>query len=235
VSALLSGVLVSCALYALVRTLHVAAALGCGAFAAGTLLWLGVLSIVVAGMLMLVQTDLKRLLAYSTVEHAGIVALALGFGTPLGEFAALFHIVTPGATKVAAFLAVGLVQRAVGTTTIPDLRGLWRRGAAGRLLLSALAGLGGAPPFGTFASKALVVIAGVFAGRWLPLALGVFGMGLAFAALARTALAIESGAPNRPAPLAISAGLKFASTGAVAIALACALAAVGLPWSAFAR
>lgn len=235
VSGLLSGVLVSCALYALVRTLHVAEAMGCGTFAAGTLLWLGVLSIVVAGMLMLVQTDLKRLLAYSTVEHAGIVALALGFGTPLGEFAALLHIVTHGATKVAAFLAVGLVQRAVGTTTIPDLRGLWRRGPAGRLLLAALGGLGGVPPFGTFASKALVVIAGVFAGQWLPLALGVFGMGLSFAALARTALAIESGSPNRPAPSAISAGLKFASTGAAAIALACAIAAVGLPWSAFAR
>jgi len=234
VSGLLSGVLVSCALYALIRTLQVATALGCGGFAHETLLWLGVVSIVVAAVLMLVQTDLKRLLAYSTVEHAGIVALALGFGTPLGDLAAVIHVLTHGTTKAAAFFAVGLVQRDTGTTAIGELRGLWRSGTAGRLLLGAIVGLSGLPPFGIFASELLVIAAGVLAGRWLPLALGVAGIGLAFAALARTAIAIESGTARAPSP-GVSAGLRFASTGAAVLALACACASIVLPWSAVAR
>ena len=82
--------LVSCALYAIMRTLGMAVALGAGAFASALLVWFGALSIVVAGVLMLTQTDLKRLLAYSTVEHTGIVAIALGFGGPIGWFAAFF-------------------------------------------------------------------------------------------------------------------------------------------------
>ena len=235
VSGLLSGVLVSCALYALFRTLQVGAALGCGAFAHAVLLWLGVLSIVVAGALMLVQIDLKRLLAYSTVEHAGIVALALGFGTPLGDLAALIHVLTHGTTKAAAFLAVGLVQRDVGTTAIGELRGLWRCGTGGRLLLGAIVGLSGLPPFGIFASELLVIVAGVLAGAWLPLAFGVAGIGFAFAALARTAIAIESGGAARSSPAGVSAGLRFASTGAAVLALTCACASVALPWSGFAR
>jgi hydrogenase-4 component F len=234
VSGLLSGVLVSCALYALWRTVQVATALGCGPFARETLLWFGAVSIVVAALLMLVQTDLKRLLAYSTVEHAGIAALALGFGTPLGDLAALFHVLAHGTTKAAAFFAVGLVQRAAGTTAIGELHGLWRAGAAGRLLLGALGALGAMPPFGVFASELLVVVAGALAGRWAALAIGVVGMAIAFSALARTAIAVEAGAAPTARPLT-SAGLRFVSTGAAVLALGCALATVLLPWSAFAR
>ncbi|MHB8230904.1 MAG: proton-conducting transporter transmembrane domain-containing protein, partial [Vulcanimicrobiaceae bacterium] len=105
ISGLLSGVLVSCALYAIMRTLSVAAVLGAGPVIHTLLLVLGSLSTVVAGTLMLSQRDLKRLLAYSTVEHAGIVALALGFGGPIGLFAALFHIVAHAFAKSAAFFA----------------------------------------------------------------------------------------------------------------------------------
>jgi len=231
VSGLLSGVLVSCALYALFRTLAIAGTLGAGAFAHATLLGLGALSIVVASALMLVQTDLKRLLAYSTVEHAGIVALALGFGTPLGDIAALLHVLSHGTAKAAAFFAVGLVQRDVGTTAIGGLHGLWRRGTAGRLLLGALVALTGLPPFGVFAGELLVIIAGVAAHAWVPLAVAVVGIGLGFAALARVAIGIESGAPAQRAPRAISSGLRHASSGAAAVALAGAVAAIALPWS----
>jgi hydrogenase-4 component F len=235
VSGLLSGVLVSCALYALIRTLQVADVVGCGPFARETLLWFGVTSAVVAGALMLVQTDLKRLLAYSTVEHAGIVAFALGLATPLGDLAALLHVLAHGATKAAAFFAVGLVQRETGTTALGELRGLWRAGAAGRLLLGAIVGLCGLPPFGIFATEMLVVIAGVAAGRWLPLGALVIGLLLAFAALARIAIAIESGGRAHPAAALRTAGLRYASTGAAVVALACACASIVLPWSGFAR
>lgn len=227
VSALLSGVLVSCALYALFRTVEVAGAFGCDGFARACLLWLGGLSTIVAASLMLAQTDLKRLLAYSTVEHAGIVALALGFGGPLGEFAAVLHVLSHGFSKAGAFFAVGLVQAQTGTTSIGSLHGLWRSGPGGRLLLAALGALAGLPPFGLFVSEVLVIAAGVTAGRWWALAAGVFGIGLAFAALARTAIAVESGAPAEGIGNLLRAR---APASAAALALAGAFALAFAPW-----
>jgi hydrogenase-4 component F len=193
ISALLSGVLVSCALYAIVRTLSIGAALGSAPLLHELLQWLGALSIVVAALLMLSQRDLKRFLAYSTVEHAGIVALALGFGGRLGLFAALLHIVAHAFTKAAAFFAAGLIQREHGTTQLSRLRALWDAGAAGRLLLGTLIALAGMPPFGLFVSEFLLVLAGVAAHAWLPLGIGLAGLALAFIAVARSALDIESG------------------------------------------
>ncbi len=193
ISGLLSGVLVSCALYAIMRAVEVSGPLGAGPFVHATLTWLGVASTVVAGALMLAQRDLKRLLAYSTVEHAGIVALALGFGGRLGYFAALFHVVNHAFAKSGAFFAAGMVQRQRGTTSLGELRGLWKGGPAGRLLLAAIIAISGMPPFGLFLSELLVVAAGVVARSWVPLGLGIVGMILSFSALARAAIAIESG------------------------------------------
>ncbi len=235
ISALLSGVLVSCALYAIMRTLGVASALGAGAFASELLVWFGALSIVVAGMLMLTQTDLKRLLAYSTVEHAGIVALALGFGGPLGWFAALFHVVVHAFAKSAAFFCAGIVQRERGSTELSKLRGLWNGGGgAGRILLGSLTALSGMPPFGLFFSELLVVYAGVVAHKWAPLALGLVGLALAFAALARAAIEIEAGAAPSGAVERPTGARSYArlATGTAAVALLCALALAAVPWSA---
>jgi len=198
ISALLSGVLVSCALYAIMRTVGVAGTLAVGPFAQSILIWLGVASTIVAGALMLAQRDLKRLLAYSTVEHAGIVALALGFGGPLGFFAALFHVLNHAFAKSAAFFAAGLVQRERHTTALGELHGLWGSGASGRILLAALIAIGGMPPFGLLFSELLVVAAGVVAHSWVPLGLGILGMLLAFSALCRAAIAIESGRAKLP-------------------------------------
>lgn len=226
ISGLLSGVLVSCSLYAIMRTLSVGTALGAGDILRQLLLWIGVASIIVAGAFMLVQRDLKRLLAYSTVEHAGIVALALGFGGPLGTFAALFHVVAHAFAKASAFFGAGLVQSERGTTTLADLHGLWRSGAAGPFLLASMTALGGMPPFGLFVSELLVVGAGVAAHQWLALSLALAGMVLAFAALARTTIEIEGGH--------VRAGAKLSrlSLGAVAGALTCALALAAYPWVA---
>jgi hydrogenase-4 component F len=196
ISALLSGVLVSCALYAIMRTLSIGVALGSAPLLHAMLQWLGVLSIVVAGMLMLSQRDLKRLLAYSTVEHAGIVALALGFGGELGLFAALFHIVAHAFSKSSAFFAAGLVARERQTTELSRLHALWASGPPGRYLLGSLTALSGMPPFGIFLSEFLVVLAGIAARAWIPLGLGLGGLFVAFSALARAAVEIESGHPR---------------------------------------
>ena len=230
ISGLLSGVLVSCALYALMRTLEVANALGCGPFAREILMWLGVLSTVVAGVLMLVQSDLKRLLAYSTVEHAGIVALALGFGGPIGTIAALVHVFAHGFAKAAAFFAVGLVQRQTRTTSLRSLYGLWRAGGPGRMLVAAFVALAGLPPFGLFVSELLVVVAGVAAGRWVPLGLGLAGIVMGFAALARTCIDLAGGESAHHRPLA-TAGLVGVSTGAAVVGLTGAFGTFALPWT----
>jgi hydrogenase-4 component F len=240
VSALLSGVLVSCALYAIVRSMAVGTAVGVGPQIHLLLTWLGALSTIVAGALMLAQNDLKRLLAYSTVEHAGIVALALGFGGPLGLFAALFHIVAHAFSKSAAFLSAGLVQREHGTTRIGELHALWSGGNSGKLLLAALTALSGMPPFGIFVGELLVVMAGVAAHSWVALAAGVLGVSLAFAALSRTAIQIESGRREQAvvhADVAAASGtaprgriLSRAAFAATAFALVVALAVAVVPW-----
>ena len=237
ISALLSGVLVSCALYAIMRTLAVGTALGAGPQLHVLLTSLGALSTVVAGGLMLAQTDLKRLLAYSTVEHAGIVALALGFGGPLGLFAALFHVFAHAFSKSGAFLAAGLVQREHGTTKLSDLHGLWEAGSTGKMMLAALTALSGMPPFGIFLGELLLVLAGVAAHSWIALGAGLVGISFAFAALSRTAIQIESGHPQSMTAEA-SAGPDVPSrlpsriaVAATAVALAGALVVGIVPWT----
>jgi hydrogenase-4 component F len=231
ISALLSGVLVSCSLYAIMRTSSVAEALGAGDTFRQLLLGFGVASIIGAGSLMLVQGDLKRLLAYSTVEHAGIVALALGFGGPLGLIAALLHVVGHAFAKSAAFFAAGLVQSASGSTALSELNGLWNRGVPGRFLLGALAALGGLPPFALFVSELLVVGAGIAAHQWIALGLGAIGLILAFAALARAGIAIESGPAVRESAVPFADLPSGLSIGAAAAALACAVAIAVVPWT----
>ena len=228
ISGLLSGVLVSCALYAIMRTLSVATALGAGPVIHTLLLVLGSLSTVVAGTLMLSQRDLKRLLAYSTVEHAGIVALALGFGGPIGLFAALFHVVAHAFAKSGAFFAAGMVQRERRTTELGALHGLVSTGAGGRFLLGAMTALCGMPPFGLFISELLLVAAGVASRQWIPLGFGLLGIALGFIALSRAAIEIEGGrakvAPQRPAASRLSAI-------AAGVALAGALLTIVVPWT----
>jgi hydrogenase-4 component F len=197
ISALLSGLLVSCALYAIVRVQHIANVTAPHFFDT-TLLVLGSLSILVAALLMLAQRDVKRLLSYSTVEHAGLIAIALGLGTPLGTFAALYHVVNHAFTKALAFFAVGIVQHERGTTTIGKLHGLWND-SSGKLLLAALLGLMGLPPFGICVSELLIVIAAALAHAWAVLGCALTGLLLAFVALTRLAIDTESGARFVPA------------------------------------
>ena len=228
ISALLSGVLVSCALYAIMRTVTVAEALGAGPVVRAMLLVLGALSTVIAGMMMLNQSDLKRLLAYSTLEHAGIVALALGFGGPLGLFAALAHVVGHAFAKSAAFFSAGLVQRERRTVVLGSLRDSWSTSSVGRILLGAITALCGLPPFGLFVSELLLVAAGVAARQWIPLGFGLLGISLAFIALARATIEIEGGKPAIAIRRPRSPGLSIAAAG---LALAGAAVMVAVPWT----
>jgi len=231
ISALLSGVLVSCALYAIMRLESVAAVTGSLDFARTLLLCLGAASTIVAGTLMLVQRELKRLLAYSTVEHVGIIALALGFGGPLGALAAIIHVSNHAFAKATGFLAAGALQSSNGTTKLSALTGLWQS-RDGRSLVYAAAALAGLPPFGLFASELLMVLAGVAAHQWIALSFGVGGIALAFTALARATINAASGSASPSAAGSSPHRTPLMVSSSVAATLALAAGASIVPWTA---
>jgi hydrogenase-4 component F len=232
ISGLLSGVLVSCAFYAIVRTLQVAGFWHDTATLHLLLTWFGACSVFAAGLLMLVQRDLKRLLAYSTVEHAGIVAFALGVGGQLGVAAALLHVIAHAFAKSGAFFVVGITQREA--LAKGQRAALWTASLGGRLLLLGFAALGALPPFGLFCSEFLVALAAIEAHAWAPTIVVALGVIVAFGALIRTGLQVDPtlGAQPRVAGASVSGGatmtLSVASAG-VALALA-ALSSI-IPWT----
>jgi hydrogenase-4 component F len=165
VSVILSGALLNCALYAILR-FHLLTAGAVGErFSSDLLLGFGALSIAIAVPFVLIQHDLKRLLAYSSVEHMGIVALAVGIGGPLGLFAAAFHMFNHAVGKTVLFMSAGAIGQRYGTLRLARLRGAMEIAPipALGLLLGTLA-ITGAPPFAPFASEFGIARAG-FAGR----------------------------------------------------------------------
>src|SRR5690606_6913857 len=128
-----------------------------GVYANRLLILIGLLSMAVAGALLLGQRDLKRMLAYSSVEQMGILALATGLGAGAG-FATLLHLVNNALGKGALFLAVGNVHRAFGGKTTDEVRGaLGRLPVSGTLFLFAFFAVTGSPPFGLFVSELLIL------------------------------------------------------------------------------
>lgn len=172
VSALLSGVLIKCALLGIIRFQTIAAA-ACGpAFPAEVLLVFGLASVVVATPFILAQHDVKRLLGYHSVEHVGIVALALGLGGPVGTYGALLHVVNHGVTKALAFFAAGTAIARYGTRDMQAIRGLLAVAPIGAtlLMLSALS-LAGLPPFSIFVSELMLLRSGIGHGHWVAIAI----------------------------------------------------------------
>jgi hydrogenase-4 component F len=184
VSALMSGVLLSVAFYALLRCKVIAdAALGAG-FMRGLLVVGALLSLAVAASLLLAQRDYKRLLAYSSIEHMGLVALGAAIGTPLAVAAALLHIVGHGIGKAVLFCSSGEILLTDGTTDIAEVRGLLTR----RPLVGGVFGLGllallGFPPFSLFASELAIARAGVADGLGWAVAIALVLVFVIFAAI----------------------------------------------------
>ena len=168
VSALMSGVLLSVAFYAMLRVkVIVDLALG-PTFLRNLLVVAALLSLVVAASLLIAQRDYKRLLAYSSIEHMGLIALAAAIGTPLAIAALLLHILAHGLGKTVAFLCSGEILLVEGTTRIAGVRGLLaRRPLVGGSFGLALLALLGFPPFGLFASELAIARAGFSARHGL--------------------------------------------------------------------
>jgi hydrogenase-4 component F len=226
VSALMSGVLLSVGVYALLRfTPIVDAAVGPG-FARRLLLGLGLASMAVAAAFLWTPRDYKRMLAYSSVEHIGVVCLGLGFGGAWGTAGALLHVANHALAKSTLFLLAGRIRAAYGSTEIAAVRGLLTAlPGTGRGFLVAMLALLGLPPFGLFTSEVLIFGAG-FAGGAGSAVVAAAGLGcllLAFGGLLRAL----GGMLHGPAP-ALAPGAR--GPGAlVALALGL-LVLTGLAW-----
>lgn len=200
VSALMSGVLLSVSFYAVLRVKVIAdAALGPG-FARALLLAAGLASLLVAASLLIAQRDYKRMLAYSSIEHMGLLALGVAAGGPLATAAVLLHVLGHGLAKSVLFLAAGRVLQTTGSSRIEEVRGLAGRQPvlAGSFGLGVLALLG-LPPFSLFASELGIARAGFGGGIGWAIAVALLLVVVIGAALvAHTGRMLLGTAPEGP-------------------------------------
>lgn len=183
ISAVLSGLLLNVALYAVVRCKVLAEGATHSPLPGQMLMGFGLLSVVLAAFFLWRQRDIKRLFAYSSIEHMGIVTFAFGMGGPVATFAALLHMTVHSLTKSAIFFAVGHATQKAGTQTMEHIRGLITLSptVGWGLMLGTLAILG-MPPFGVFASEFLILTTAMKQQPWATPIL-LLALGIAFAAI----------------------------------------------------
>jgi hydrogenase-4 component F len=189
VSAVLSGLLLNVALCAVMRSkVLVDGALGAGSeggthFAGNLMMGFGLLSVVVAALFLSRQKDIKRMFAYSSIEHMGLVTFAFGMGGPVATFAAMLHMTVHSLTKSAIFFAVGHAVQKSGTQQMENIRGMMQISptVGWGLMLGTLAILG-MPPFGVFASEFLIITTAMHDYPWATPIL-LIALGIAFAAI----------------------------------------------------
>jgi hydrogenase-4 component F len=174
ISAVLSGLLLNVALYALLR-FKMLLALNPGAIAPGPLMvTLGLISCLFAAFMLYRRRDIKRMFAYSSIEHMGIIVFAFGMGGPLANFAGLLHMTMHSLTKSAIFFAVGHIAQVKGTQKIADLGGLTvTHPVLGWGLVLGVVAIAGLPPLGIFMSEFLVVTSTFAREPWLAVLLGL--------------------------------------------------------------
>jgi hydrogenase-4 component F len=196
VGMLLAGGLTSCAFLAVLRFFHVCAAAGEAAFARRLLLALGLMSMAVAGVFMARQRDYKRLLAYSSVEHMGILVVGVAIG---GEavFGSLLHLVNNALTKGVLFLSAANIHRAYGSKRTDDVSGALRKvPASAALLLAGFFAITGSPPFGPFLSELTIVRAAMTNGRFVVGGVFLALLFVVFVGMSATILAVVQGTPK---------------------------------------
>jgi hydrogenase-4 component F len=219
ISAVLSGLLLNVALYALLR-FKMLLAVNPAAIAPGPLMvTLGLVSLVFAAFMLYRRRDIKRMFAYSSIEHMGIITFAFGMGGPLANFAGLLHMTMHSLTKSAIFFAVGHVAQVKGTQRIADMGGLTEsHPVLGWTLILGVVAIAGLPPLGIFTSEFLVVSSTFARAPVLALVL-VFGMLVGLAALFLRLNSIAFGEARGPSEKAKASYVPmFAHLGLVLIA-----------------
>ena len=210
VSALMSGALLNCAFLGILRAFQVCGAAGLGARCGTLLTFFGLLSLGLAAVFLLGQSDYKRLLAYSSVEHMGILSLGVGLGGA-ATFGALLHAVNHSLTKAMLFLAAGNILAVYRTKSVRDVRGVAVvLPVSGALWIAGLLAITGSPPFGTFLSEFTILRGALAQGRFVVAAVYLVLLGVIFVAMSSAMLrmvqgepGVERGEPRREAPLAV--------------------------------
>lgn len=215
ISAVLSGLLLNVALYAVLRFKLLLAA-NPGAIATGPLMvTMGLASVLLAAAMLYRRRDIKRLFAYSSIEHMGIIVFAFGMGGPLANFAGLLHMVMHSLTKSAIFFTVGHIAQVKGTQRMSEIGGLTETHPwLGWSLVLGVVAIAGLPPMGIFMSEFLLV-SSTFARAPLLTVVLVGGLLLAFGALLLRLNGLAFGepkgavAPVRASPLPLLAHLAL--------------------------
>ncbi len=172
ISALLSGILLNTAFYGIMRFVSLVEPSTGGAFTGNLLIIFGLLSVGLSSIFILVQDNYKRLLAYSSIEHMGIISLGMGIGGFAGIYGALLHILNHALSKPLMFFASGKIQARFGSTRIENVSGvLSTMPLLGTLTFIGAFSLAGSPPFNIFISEFTILKAGVDKGLWLPVTL----------------------------------------------------------------
>lgn len=197
VSGLMSGVLLNCAMYGIMRFYIISEVVNPG-FAKTLLLVFGLLSILVATAFILVSKDIKRMLAYSSVENMGLISIALGIGTPLALFGALFLVLAHSISKPLMFFCSGNMTQAYGTRAMSEIRGV--TGKMRFTGLSTTAGalaVAGAPPFPLFTGELILLFAAINSGMYVLAGVLIILLAIIFAGLTRSIFPMLSGNTNK--------------------------------------
>jgi hydrogenase-4 component F len=198
VGTLLAGGTTSCAFLAILRVFQICGAGADAAFARQLMIGMGLFSMAVAAVFMTRQRDFKRMLAYSSVEHMGILVLGVGLGG-LAAFGALLHMINNGLTKGVLFLSAGNIHRAYGSKLTDDVRGAIERvPLSASLFLTGFLAITGAPPFGPFVSEFTIASSAFATGQYVTAGLFLLLLGVVFLGMGTTVLAVVQGEPRAP-------------------------------------
>ena len=199
VGALLAGGATSCAFLAILRFYQICQSAPEAAFTHEILIFIGLLSMAVAAVFMIRQRDFKRMLAYSSVEHMGILVLGVGMGG-LALYGALLHLITNGLSKGVLFLSAGNIHRAYESKYTDDVRGAMRRlPVSGPLFLAGFLVVTGSPPGGPFISEFTILTGAGKGGHFLVAALYLALLGIIFIGMGTTVLRVVQGVPSAKA------------------------------------
>ncbi len=227
VSALLSGALLNCAFLGILRILQVCVAAGEAEFCQELLRFFGLLSMALAAVFILNQRDYKRMLAYSSIEHMGILAFGIGLGG-VAAFGAMLHAIGHSLAKAMMFLLSGNILEVYKTKVTAKVRGVLRaQPATGVLWLAGFLAITGFPPFSTFMSEFLVLKGGLDQGRYVESAIFVVLLGLIFVGMTTAVLGMAQGRPERPDPTVATSRLTLPIRGGSFLSIAPS-AALGL-------
>ena len=230
ISAVLSGLLLNVALYALLRFKMLIAGQPAALNPGPVMIVMGLVSLIFAAFMLYQRRDIKRLFAYSSIEHMGLMVFAFGMGGPLANFAGLLHMAMHSLTKSGIFFAVGHIAQAKGTQRIAEITGLSdthpRLAVAFALAVLAISGM---PPFGVFASEFLILTTTFAREPWLAL-LPAFGLLVGFGALLMRLQGTILGMPTGPTHRVDASSVPIVLHLALVLAAGIFLPAVLVAW-----